>query len=223
MRGLIILTSAGFKIPIIAQEIVKRLPKPPQEMKLAHIVTAAKVASDTAYLDVDRKAMADLGFQVTDFSLENQTEETLYNTLKNFDLIYVQGGNPFYLLHHIRQSSFAKVMNRLLEEGKWYIGISAGSYVCCPTIEMATWKREVDETYGLALDNLTALNFVPFLLTVHYNREKYREKLAKHIPHTCYPVRILTDEQAFVVEGNSLTLIGTGQEITVEDIVAYRE
>jgi dipeptidase E len=220
MRGPIILTSAGFKIPVIAAEIVKRLPRPPQEIKLAHIVTAANVAPDTAYLDIDKKAMMDLGFQVTDFSLEDQTETTLHNTLKDYDLIYVQGGNPFYLLHHIRQSGFAHVIDKLLDEGKWYIGISAGSYVCCPTIEMATWKREVDETYGLNLNNLTAMNLVPFLVTVHYNREKYREKLAKHLSHVHYPVKILTDEQALFVEGKTVTLIGKGPEVTREEIVA---
>jgi len=218
MRGSIILTSAGFKIPVIADEIVKRLHKPPQELKLAHIVTAANVATDTAFLDIDKKALADLGFQVADFTLEDQDEKSLYRSLKNYDIIYIQGGNPFYLLKHIRQSGFTKVLNKLLDEGKWYIGISAGSYVCCPTIEMATWKREVDETYGLKLNNLKAMNLVPFLLTVHYNREKYREKLAKHIPKTNYPVKILTDDQAFIINGDTVTLLGKGPELTEKEI-----
>jgi hypothetical protein len=54
---------------------------------------------------------------------------------------------------------------------------------------------------------------------VHYNREKYREKLAENIPTAGYPVRILTDDQALLVRGNDTVLLGDGREVGISDVV----
>lgn len=213
----IVLTSSGFKEQAVADAIIKRLPKKPAETKLAHIFTASNVAPDTEYVKRDLAALNKLGFQVADLTLERKTETELYETLKEFDIIYVQGGNGFYLLRHIKESGFDRVIKKLLDEGKWYIGVSAGTYVCCPTIEMHDWKRVRNERFGLT--DISAMNLVPFLVTVHYNRDKYREKLATNIPNATAPVRILTDEQALLIQDGKVELIGEGEEITANEIV----
>lgn len=213
----ILLTSAGFKMPVIKQEILKLLPKPASELRLAHIITAANVASDTAYVERDRAVMRECGFQVSDIALEDLTPETTYDALKGFDVIYVQGGNGFYLLKHARACGFEQAIRKILQDDtKWYIGISAGSYIACPTIEMHNWKQEKDQ-HGL--DDVTAMSLVPFLVVVHYNREKYREKLAENIPAASCPVRILTDDQALLVQDDHVQLLGVGPEIMAESIV----
>ena len=94
--------------------------------------------------------------------------------------------------------------------------MSAGSYIACPTIEMGSWKRDKDQ-HGL--DDLTGMNLVSFLLSVHYNREEYREILAERIPTANHPVRILTDDQAFLVKDGNVTLIGEGPEVLASSIV----
>ena len=125
---------------------------------------------------------------------------------QDFDIIYVQGGNGYYLLKQARACNFEGAVRELLrDKTKCYIGVSAGTDIACPTIEMHGWKKEKD-TYGL--EDTTAMNLVPFLVTVHYNREKYRESLAKHIPSASRPVRILTDDQAIFVQGGNARLIG---------------
>src|ERR1700716_3408289 len=180
----IILTSAGLKMPSIRRDILKLLPKPISKLKLAHIVTAANVEQDTKYMEKDKTAMRECGFKVTDISLEKLTPSTTLPTLKNFDIIYVQGGNGFYLLKHARACGFEQAVREILKDNtKWYVGVSAGSYIACPTLEMHNWKRQKDQ-YGL--DDIIAMNLVPFLVVVHYNREKYREKLAENIPTAGY-------------------------------------
>jgi len=207
----ILLTSAGLKMPAIQKQVLTLLPKPPNELKLAHVITAAQVIDDTAFVHKDRVAMRECGFQVTDILLEDLTPGTAFSVLSEFDIIYVQGGNGFYLLKQARACGFEQAVRKILEDkNKWYIGVSAGTYIACPTIEMHNWKSEKDQ---FGLDNLTAMNLVPFLVVVHYNREKYREVLAKHIPTATQPVRILTDDQAFLVRDGEVTLIGEGTEI----------
>jgi dipeptidase E len=213
----IILTSAGLKMPAIQQQILMLLPKPAYELKLAHIITASRLESNTAFVDKDRAAMGQCGFKVTDILLEDLNPETTFATLNKFDIIYVQGGNGFYLLKQARACGFEQAVRRILEDdNKWYIGVSAGSYIACPTIEMHSWKSEKDQ-HGL--DDVTAMNLIPFLVVVHYNREKYSEKLAVHIPHASRPVRILTDDQAFVIRDGDVKLIGEGSEILASSIL----
>ena len=216
----ILLTSGGLKIPYIRDEFLKIIPKPAKEIKLAHITTASKVADDTGFVDRDKKAMEDMGLQVTDLDIEGKSEAELENLLKNQDVIYVQGGNGFYLLNHIRLSGFDKVVKKLLKQGKIYVGVSAGSYVACPTIEMHNWKSE-KEKYGVT--DLTAMNLVPYLITVHYNRIKYRDGIKEGVKQSKYPVKILTDYQAILVDEGNEKIVGVGSEIKSEDLLKDKQ
>jgi dipeptidase E len=216
----IVLTSAGFKNPTVRDELIKLLPKPPRELKLAHVTTASHVAPDTDFVSRDRVAMQQCGFQVVEVALEDLTPETCLEELKKFDVIYVQGGSGYYLLKQARACGFEAALRQLLKDDeKWYIGVSAGSYIACPTIKMHGWKQEKN-TYGLT--DLDGMNLVPFLVSVHYNREKYRENLAEHIPGAGYPVRILTDDQALYVRGDNVRLLGKKPEIMADNILHAR-
>ena len=202
----------------IQKQVLDLLPRSPSELKLAHIITASQVAPDTAFVDKDRAAMKQCGFQITDILLEDLTPDTAFSVLNDFDIMYVQGGNGLYLLKQARACGFEQAVKKILQnKNKWYIGVSAGTYIACPTIEMHSWKNEEDE-HGR--DDVTAMDLVPFLVAVHYNREKYRELLAKYIPTASCPVRILTDDQAFLVREGEVRLIGEGPEILAPSIVA---
>lgn len=205
----ILLTSAGMNVK---DEILKILPKPADQIKLAHIITASKAEKNTAYVEKDRKAMQEAGFQVEDIDIEGKNENELWESLKDKDIVYVQGGNTFYLLKYIKESGFDKVIKELIERGVIYVGVSAGSYVACPTIEMSSWKRQDRNIVNLT--DLSALNLVPFLLSVHYKPE-YEEILQREIPKAKYPVRILTDDQAILIQGDKVELVGKGEEIKI--------
>jgi len=203
----LLLTSAGMNV---REEILKILPKSPKETKIAHITTASKAEEDTGYVQKDTDLMRQVGFQVEQVDLDNLKEGDLRNILQDKDVIYVQGGNTFYLLSAIRKSGFEKVVRDLIGKGVIYIGVSAGSYIACPTIEMATWKHQDRDTIGLK--DLSAMNLVPFLLSVHYKPE-YKDILKEAIETTKYPVKILTDDQAILVRDGKCQLVGKGPEI----------
>lgn len=194
------------------EEILKILPKPPIQINLAYIITASKPEINLDYLEKDRQKMIDLGFQVEDIDIEGKNEKEVKDLLKDKDVVYVQGGNTFYLLKHVRKSGFDKVVKELTDKGVVYIGVSAGSILAGPTIETAGWKNQDRNIVGL--EDLTALNFVPFLIFVHYELA-HRSLLEKEIPRSKYPVRILTDKQAFLVKGNEIELVGHGEEIKI--------
>lgn len=204
--GIILLTSAGMDVK---EEILKILPKPANKTRVAHIITASKVEKNLSYLEKESRMMREVGMDVEEIDIEGKTENELRALLENKDVVYVQGGNTFYLLKHVRASGFDKVVKELLENGVFYVGVSAGSYIACPTIEVATWKHQDRNTVGLT--DFRALHLVPFLLWVHY-KPTYKDILKEAIAKTKYPVRILTDDQAVLIQNGEMQLVGRGGE-----------
>ncbi|MBI2514714.1 Type 1 glutamine amidotransferase-like domain-containing protein [Candidatus Wolfebacteria bacterium] len=205
----ILLTSAGMDVK---EEILEILPKPANQIKLAHISTASKAEGNLSYLEKENREMKALGFQVEEIDIEGKNEAELRKLLEDRDVIYVQGGNTFYLLKYVRESGFDKVVKDLIDKGVIYIGVSAGSYIACPTIEMANWKSQDRNVVGLT--DFAGLNLVPFLLSVHYKPE-YKEVLKREILAAKYPVKILTDEQAILIRDGEISLVGKGEEIKI--------
>lgn len=186
-------------------EILKLLPKPPAKIKLAHIITASNEVNPHPWRDNDKKAMLKLGIQVEDIDIKGKTEKELRLILKDKDVIYVQGGSPYYLLKHVKESGFDKVAKGLIDKGVLYVGASAGSYIVCPTIEQALWKKPKRNRHGLA-DKEPAMDLVPFLIVAHYE-PKFAESLIAGINETKYPVKVLADDQAILVKNETIQLV----------------
>ncbi len=126
-----------------------------------------------------------------------------------FAIIYVNGGNTFYLLYWVRKSGFDQVLPSFLERGGLYLGVSAGSYIACPTIEQATWKHQ--DRNRIKITDFTALNLVPFLITAHFE-EKYRPIVDLAAKTTKYPILALNNTQAVLVKRKSITIVGKGKK-----------
>ena len=193
----------------VKEEIFKILPKPPAKVKFAHIITASKPEKNIDYMLIEKKAMIEAGLRVKDIDIEGKTEDQLRQIFKDMDVLYIQGGNPFYLLKHVKKSGFDKVVREFINQGKVYIGVSAGSYIACPTIEQALWKNPKRNRFGLT--NLTAMNLVPFLISAHFE-VKYHSLLERAAKTTKYPIVALTDKQAVLVEGKKWRIVGKGKK-----------
>ena len=183
----LLLTSSGKTVSKFLPEIIG---KQGSDLKVAWITTAAKVIDDLSYLEIRRDSMIEMGWDFEEIDIEGQNQDELLAKLKDKDAIYIEGGNTFYLLKVIKESGFDKTLRKLIEEGIVYVGSSAGSYIMCPTIEMATWKTDSKPRYSLK--DLTGLNYVPFLMSVHYD-PKNKKILIDAIKNTKYQVKILND------------------------------
>lgn len=206
----LLLTSAGMQVN---EEILKILPKPPSQIKLAHIVTATNLIQDAPWRIKDEMKFAKIGFQVKTIDIAGKTKTELRSGLRDKDIIYVQGGDPYYLLKHVKESGFDIIVKELIKEGRLYVGVSAGTYIACPTMEMALWKKPNRPRYGLAKDE-SCMRLVPFLICVHY-KSKYKSMIQQGAGHTVYPVKILTDDQALLVLNDHIRLVGKGAEVVV--------
>lgn len=145
------------------------------------------------------------------FGFGGKNKEDLYSVLSNKDIILVNGGNTFYLLKYVKESGFDDVIRQLFNQGKIYIGISAGSYIVCPTIEQAHWRHQDRNDWNVT--DLTGLNLVPFLISAHFN-ESVRSEVEEGAKLTKYPVVALSDTQAILVKENEVKIVGEGEQET---------
>jgi len=198
----LLLTSRGTYIIDGTYEIFD---KPRNQIKWAYVITASKGVPDISYLNTHRQRMIELGWNFTEIDIEGKNEDELRQAFKDTEAIYVEGGNTFYLLKAIRESKFEKVIRELLDKGVVYTGSSAGAYVACPTIEMATWKRDNKFDHHGVTD-FTAMNLVPFLVVAHYTSD-LESIIRPKINQAKYPVKILTDQQAILVKGDKIEIL----------------
>ena len=112
----------------------------------------------------------------------------------------------------MRSCNFERIIRKLLKEGIVYIGASAGSMVVGRTIQTANKFGTGNNGNNVGLKNLKGLNLVPFDIFAHYTPE-YAELVEKKVQRYKYPLKILTDEQAILVQGKEVALIGQGELI----------
>jgi len=184
---------------------------PKDQIKIGHITTAYKAsrASMDFFKNIS-EVIKENGYDMEDFDIEGKTKEEIKDFFKDKNIVHVEGGNTFYLIKAIRETGFAVILKELLDEGKVYIGTSAGSYIMCPTIEVSDWNPDGKDRFGVT--DFTALNYVPFVLKVHYKDEQ-EEIVRKGIETLKYPIHILKDGQGMFCEDGVYKFIGDEAEI----------
>ena len=184
---------------------------PKEKIKIGHITTAYKVSRNS--LDFFKKVdetIKEKGYDMENFDIEGKTKEEIKDFFKDKNVVHIEGGNTFYLLKAIRETGFANILRELLNEGRVYIGTSAGSYVMCPTIEVSDWNPDGKDRFGVT--DFTALNYVPFVLKVHYTDEM-KGLVSEKVKTLKYPIHILKDGQGMFCEDGKYRFIGDEEEI----------
>ena len=206
----LLLTSVGWrKNPQIGKEFLKLVGKKPSEIRIFLVVTPRKYLKRNKYILRLFKQLRGIHIpeqNITFFKLDRKAKK---EDLKNIDVIFVFGGNTFEYLNRIKKTGLDKLIKSFVKRGGVYVGLSAGSYVACPTIEAAGWKHA--DTNFVGLKNLNGLNLVPFLITAHFS-ERFRPIIEKSAKNTKYEVIALTDKQAVLIKGKSKKIIGKGKK-----------
>lgn len=164
----IVLTSCGiinneFKnrfYEIVTKEELK-------DKKVLYITTASdgEMNDDKSWMDEEYKTILNLGideFNITEYKIGSEIK------INDFDIIYMMGGNTFYLLDVIRKTQFNKTILDFINKGKIYIGSSAGSEILGNSIDVALGYDE----NNVNMVDFTGLKIVDGLIVPHSNRKK---------------------------------------------------
>jgi dipeptidase E len=181
------------------------------QIRIGYITTAYQVSRNNfEFFENYKNKVRSEGYNLEEIDIKGKSEKEIKDFFKDKNVIHIEGGNTFYLLKAIQETGFDKILKDLLNEGKIYIGTSAGAYVACPTIEVANWNDDGKDKFGVT--DFKAFNLVPFVLKVHYKNEK-EEIVRKGIETLKYPIHILKDGQGILAEDDKYTFLGDGEEV----------
>lgn len=195
-------------IDVTASDIAKHLLV--KGLKLIFINTPAEGENgDKQWLENDRTALVKAGFMVSDYTITGKTREQIKNHFARFDIIFVSGGNTFYVLEKIQQSDCAEIIRDYVEQGKIYVGSSAGSILAGPDIYPSYYLDAVKKAPNLK--GYGGLNLTDVVVLPHwgsdYFKELYLNKRLEHAYTSKHKIILLTDSQYLKVENNRYEII----------------
>ena len=156
-----------------------------------------------------------LGFEPSELDLRKYFEKKFSNDdLKDFDLVWVRGGNVFNLRKAMAESGFDEVITRALRADVIaYGGYSAGACVLAPTlygIELCDPLGDVPEGYPAETD-WSGLNLIPYSIAPHYKSDHPETTMIDDVVsyfdtnHMSY--KTLRDGEVIVIDGDKEVLL----------------
>ncbi|MDP3882360.1 MAG: Type 1 glutamine amidotransferase-like domain-containing protein [Nanoarchaeota archaeon] len=200
----LILTSSGLETPRLRKELSKMLNRHPSEAKV-FVIHSAQKSSHLLYVHKVGEELARAGILHPNITYVNIASAKSAPQIENYDVVYVCGGNTFYILKKLRQLRLDKAINKFVRSGGIYVGVSAGSILAGEYIEIAGWGSEGDSN-EVKLKDLQGLHFTNISVFPHY-KERLKREVLDFKKRVSYPVEILRDKEALIIEGKRLRRI----------------
>ncbi|GAB89112.1 Type 1 glutamine amidotransferase-like domain-containing protein [Gordonia rhizosphera] len=177
-------------------------------VRVAFVPTASSIYRDRSWVDYDRRTLRGFGYSVGDLDIERLDHAGMVRGLDDADVVFVSGGNVFYLLAVMRSRGFADLLTERVEAGLPYVGVSAGACVVGADIEPLSLLDDPEEGAGLA--STKGLGWIDEVVIPHADGIVCGSEVIDEIRTrygTRYPLRFLTDDQALLVSGDSRSVV----------------
>jgi dipeptidase E len=198
-------------VPFVMDKFLEFLPKQPNKLTVGFIPTAAGLEKEKLvwYIEEDKRTLREAGFRLVEVDLVGKNEKQLRAELKNADVLFVAGGNTFYLLQEARKSGFVELAREMVGKGVIYAGSSAGSVIAGPSIEPV---KKIDEPEKVAkFKSYEGLCLVDFVVLPHFGEKGFMKGYEKSLPELermPYKFFKINDKQAVTVEGSKVRVVG---------------
>ena len=174
---------------------------------VTYIPTAAIAEEIEGMAEAETRMLEELGLTVDELEVSTASKDNVREKLAKNDMIFVGGGNTFFLLQELKRSGADQIIAREAEKGKLYIGESAGAIAACPDIG---YSAEMDVP-GKApeLTDYTGMGLVDFYVVPHMGHpemgpaansiiEKYSSVLG---------LKVIDDHQVILIEGDKVSIL----------------
>ncbi len=213
-----LLTSAGIKNTSIQNTLIELLSKPIAECNALCVPTAGyghpMVSPSGAWRFISgrepRTPMCELGWKSLGVleltALPSINKERWVSWVREADVLLVNGGDPLYLCHWMRESGLADLLPSL-HETVW-VGLSAGSMVMTPRIgeDFVGWKSPNGDD--------STLGIVDFSIFPHLDHPELTEntmaEAEKWAAKIAGPAYAIDDETAIKVTDATVEVVSEG-------------
>ena len=171
------------------------------------IPTAGNVEEYWGYIDEALQTFADLGFQVEVLDISAWDRETAQAKIFQSKLLYVSGGNTFYLLQELKKKQLLSLIKEQIADGMVYVGESAGAIITAKDIDYN--KLMDDKGVAAELHDTGALNEVDFYVLPHVGEEPFVESAQATLDTYSDQLNLLplNNRQAVLVEGEEVKVL----------------
>ena len=177
-------------------------------LKAGFITNAADVYTDKWFVENDRNELLKFTKNVVDIDLRQTQNEDLISLLNTLDLIYISGGNSFYLMEIMIKSGFASNIRPFLIQDKVLIGSSAGAVVLGKSLDHV--KNLDDPKDAPDLNSTQALGLINFNVLPHFGEKQFRIDYLgafESIYTAGGPVVAIENDQVVAVENGKIELL----------------
>jgi dipeptidase E len=211
----LLLTSGGLTNNSIASALADLVGKNSSDSKVAFIPTAAICErGDKDWLIDDLYRIKEFGYHVDIVEISALDPKVIEDILNDADVIFVGGGNPFYLSFWMQKKGLFDLLPKLLET-KVYAGISAGSMIAGHSFRLSSLGP-------IGKSSAKTLNFVDFDFKPHLNsslhsdtrNEEYVGKIATKSDKLVYA---LDDQSAIKVIDDKVEVVSEGRWLLLND------
>lgn len=193
-----------------AQHLTRLIGKEPKEITFALIENAADVIPNSKeWLGGFREMLESNGYQLERFDLRDWKDqrEQLHKQLLSKDVIWLGGGNTFYLRWILKDTGVDKVIQDFVRNGKVYAGWSAGAVVAGPTLKYFESMDDTGQSPEMILDGMHLTNTV---VVPHLDNKEFAEdaRIANsHLLHDGYQTVTLRDNEVLLIDGGRCEVI----------------
>lgn len=114
--------------------------------------------SYNAYTNIAAKAFGSMGKNLRGI----HTFKNPKDAIKNANGVFVGGGNTFLLVNELYQEGLIDILKFKIEEGMPYLGTSAGSNICGPTM------KTTNDMPIIMPQSFITMGVIPFNINAHY-------------------------------------------------------
>ena len=172
------------------------------------IPTAAKVEEYQDFVDEAKEAFAKMGFEIQILDVSKASEAEAKAKIGAAQMLYVSGGNTFYLLRELKKKDLVALIAGRVRSGELiYVGESAGAMIAAPSMEYASVMDDAGD-YGAGAQ--TGLDLVKFYPVPHYGKEPFVQSAAEILKIYGGKLNLvpINNAEAIAVRGDKFEILG---------------
>jgi dipeptidase E len=186
----------------------KLVGKPAAEIRIVLSENAAdpyrRGGETISWLQDNYQAMEDAGLNITRIDLKAyHGPEVLKAELEQYDVIWLAGGNTFYLRWLLQNTGADNVIRKLVAQGKVFAGASAGAIVAGPTLKHVELADDPKLSPAWPTDGLGLTQTV---VVPHFDQPGYATitgKINLELKADGFTTCPLNNDQALIIDGDT--------------------
>lgn len=174
MQRLFLTSSIG--IPGVGESIRRRIGHT-RQLKTAFITTPVEGDSDQddlSWVDEDRLGLNQNNFATFDYTVSGKNISQIQSDLADIQVLYISGGNEFYLKEKSNESGFEQFVHKFVNSGGLYIGTSCGSIIA--GLDMSPIQQLSDLDVLSKPVDTRGFGLVDFTILPHWGSSDFKER-----------------------------------------------